>query len=103
MRRSLACDQAREMARHKALSSRVKMPVYFCDPHSPWQRPSNDNLNGLIRRQLPKGVDLIICSQRELDIIAHGLNTTPRAVLGFQAPEDGFVAELSKLGGALQM
>lgn len=103
MRRSLAYDQGKEMARHKELTSRLGMPVYFCDPHSPWQRPSNENLNGLVRQYLPKGIDLSIYSQRDLDRIAHSLNTRPRAVLGFQTPEEVFMAELSKLGDALQM
>jgi transposase, IS30 family len=103
MRRSLAYDQGKEMARHKELTSRLGMPVYFCDPHSPWQRPSNENLNGLVRQYLPKGIDLSIYSQTDLDRIAHSLNTRPRAVLGFQTPEEVFMAELSKLGDALQI
>jgi IS30 family transposase len=103
MRRSLAYDQGKEMARHKELTSRLGMPVYFCDPHSPWQRPSNENLNGLVRQYLPKGIDLSIYSQRDLDRIAHSLNTRPRAVLGFQTPEEVFMIELSKLGDALQI
>lgn len=103
MRRSLAYDQGKEMARHKELSARLGMPVYFCDPHSPWQRPSNENLNGLVRQYLPKGIDLSIYSQKDLDKIANSLNTRPRAVLGFQTPEEVFMAELSKLSGALQI
>jgi transposase, IS30 family len=103
MRKSLAYDQGKEMARHKELASRLNIQVYFCDPHSPWQRPSNENLNGLVRQYLPKGIDLSIYSQRDLDRIAHSLNTRPRAVLGFQTPEEVFINELSKLGGALQM
>jgi IS30 family transposase len=103
MRRSLAYDQGREMARHKVLTSSLGMPVYFCDPHSPWQRPSNENLNGPVRQYLPKGIDLSIYSQRDLDRIAHSLNTRPRAVLGFQTPEEVFMAELSKLSDALQI
>jgi transposase, IS30 family len=103
MRKSLAYDQGKEMAKHKELSKRLDMPVYFCDPHSPWQRPSNENLNGLVRQYLPKGFDLSIYSQKDLDRIAHSLNTRPRAVLGFQTPEEVFNAELAKLGGALQI
>jgi transposase, IS30 family len=103
MRRSLAYDQGKEMARHKELSSRLDMPVYFCDPRKPWQRPSNENLNGLVRQYLPKGFDLSLYSQKDLDKIAHSLNTRPRAVLGFQTPEEVFNSELLKLGGALQI
>jgi transposase, IS30 family len=102
MRRSLAYDQGKEMARHKELASRLSLQVYFCDPHSPWQRPSNENLNGLVRQYLPKGIDLSIYSQKDLDRIALSLNTRPRAVLGFQTPLEVFNAELSKLGDALQ-
>lgn len=91
------------MALHQTLAKRLQMDIYFCDPHSPWQRPSNENLNGLVRQYLPKGIDLSIYSQRDLDRIAHSLNTRPRAVLGFQTPEEVFMAELSKLGDALQI
>jgi IS30 family transposase len=102
MRKSLAYDQGKEMARHKVLTKRLKMPVYFCDPHSPWQRPTNENLNGLVRQYLPKGIDLSIYSQKDLDRIAHSLNTRPRAILGFQTPEEVFISECKKLGVALQ-
>jgi IS30 family transposase len=101
-RRSLAFDQGKEMARHEELSGRLGMPFYFCDPHSTWQRPSNENLNGLVRQYLPKGINRTIYSQRDLDRIAHSLNTRPRAILGFQTPEDVFMAAMAKLGGAPQ-
>lgn len=103
MRCSLAYDQGKEMGRHKELTSRLGMPVYFCDPHSPWQRPSNENLNGLLRQYLPKGIDPSNYIQRDLDKIAHSLNTRLRAVLGFQTPEQVFMTEISKLRDALQM
>lgn len=76
MRRRLAYDQGKEMACHKELTSRLKMPVYFCDLHSPWQRPSNENLNGLVRQYLLKGIDLsTIDNQRDPGRIAHIRNT----------------------------
>ena len=98
MLRSLAYDQGKEMAHHKQLTSRLCMPVYFCDPHSPWQRPSNENLNGLVRQYLPKGIDLSVYSQKDLDKIAHSLNTRPRAVLGFQTPEEAAAAPSTQPG-----
>ena len=101
MRKSLSYDQGKEMAKHKILTKRLKMPVYFCDPHSPWQRPTNENLNGLVRQYLPKGIDLSIYSQKDLDRIAHSLNTRPRAILGFQTPEEVFISECEKIGVAL--
>ena len=69
----------------------------------PRQRPSNEILNGLVRQYLSKGIDLSIYSQRDLDRIAHSLNTRLRAVLGFQTPEEIFMGKLSKLGDALQI
>ncbi len=78
MRRSLAYDQGKEMARHKELTGRLGMPVYFCDPHSPWQRPSNKNLNGLVRQYLPKGIDLSIYTSA-ISTRSHTASTPDRA------------------------
>ena len=103
MRKSLAYDQGKEMARHKELAKALNIIVYFCDPHSPWQRPGNENTNGLIRQYLPKGIDLSIYSQRDLNAIADSLNTRPRACLGFQTPEEVFNIEYQKTAVALQL
>jgi IS30 family transposase len=86
MRKTMTYDQGREMHSHKILTERTGVQVYFADPHSPWQRGSNENTNGLLRQYMPKGSDLSIYSQDELDAIALSLNTRPRARLGFESP-----------------
>lgn len=86
MRQSMTYDQGREMAMHKELSRRTGMAVYFCDPHSPWQRGSNENTNGLVRQYLPKGTDLSGYSQEQLDAIADQINNRPRKGLGVRSP-----------------
>lgn len=86
LRLSMTYDQGREMAMHKALSKRTGIAVYFCDPHSPWQRGSNENMNGLVRQYLPKGADLSVYSQLELDAIADEINNRPRKGLGLRSP-----------------
>ena len=82
MRLSMTYDQGREMSMHKKLSEQTGIAVYFCDPHSPWQRGSNENMNGLVRQYLPKGTDLSIYSQEQLDAIADEINNRPRKGLG---------------------
>jgi transposase, IS30 family len=88
LRRSLTWDRGGEMARHKDFSLATDMKVYFCDPHSPWQRGSNENTNGLLRQYFPKGADLGHYSQAHLDRVALKLNQRPRETLGFRTPAD---------------
>jgi IS30 family transposase len=92
LRLSLTYDRGSEMALHPRLSKRLNMPVFFCDPYCPWQRPTNENTNGLVRQYLPKGLDLNLISKSQLTSIASGLNSRPRRVLGFRTASEAFQA-----------
>ncbi|WP_159706959.1 IS30 family transposase [Arthrobacter sp. 18067] len=88
LRLSLTWDQGTEMRRHKEVKIAADIDIYFCDPHAPWQRGSNENTNGLLRQYFPKGTDLSIYSQTDLDYVAHELNDRPRQRFDFCTPNE---------------
>ena len=95
LRKSMTYDRGSEMACHPELARRLKIDIWFCDPHAPWQRGSNENTNGLLRQFMPKGTDLSDASQTWLNDVAALMNNRPRKTLGWKTPAEAMAEELA--------
>jgi len=103
MRKSMTYDRGSEMACHPELARRLKIDIWFCDPHSPWQRGSNENTNGLLRQFMPKGADLSDASQTWLNDVANLMNNRPRKTLGWKTPAEAMAEEIAAFSSTVAL
>jgi IS30 family transposase len=97
LRRSLTWDRGKELSAHAQFKIETGVPVYFADPHSPWQRGTNENTNGLLRQYFPKGTDVSRWSAEEIEAVATALNNRPRKILGWKTPAEALNEQLLSL------
>ena len=103
LRQTMTYDQGKEMAQHQELASQTGMRIFFADPHSPWQRGSNENTNGLLRQYLHKRTSFAGLDQSDLDLVATSLNDRPRKALDYATPNEAFNKLVAGLAGREQV
>ena len=103
LRKSMTYDRGSEMACHPELAHRLKIDIWFCDPHAPWQRGSNENTNGLLRQFMPKGTDLSTASQTWLNDVAALMNNRPRKTLGWRTPAEAMAEEIKAFSSTVAL
>jgi len=99
-RRSITFDRGTEFVDHEAMKEGIKADIWYCDPHSPWQRGMIENTNGILRRDMPRKTDISDYTEKDIMMIQYLINSTPRKCLGFKTPEEAFI---QKINGALEM
>lgn len=97
LRKTLTWDRGKELSGHAQFALETRTKVFFADPHSPWQRPTNENTNGLLRQYFPKGTDLSRWSAEDLEAVALAINDRPRKILGWKTPAEVFEEQLRSL------
>ena len=97
LRKTITWDRGKELSDHAQFAMATGTKVYFADPHSPWQRPTNENTNGVLRQYFPKGTDLSRWRSEELEAVAYTLNNRPRKVLGWRTPSEVFSEQLESV------
>ena len=102
-RRSITFDRGGEFASHQQMADKLGVDIWYCDPHSPWQRGMVENTNGILRRDMPRKTNIKDYSERDIEMIQHMLNSTPRKCLGYQTPEEAFIQNLNETNGALEL
>jgi IS30 family transposase len=100
LRKTLTWDRGKELSGHAQLTLDTGTKVFFADPHSPWQRPTNENTNGLLRQYFPKGTDLSRWSSEDLEAVALAINNRPRKILGWRTPAEAFEEQLHSVSTA---
>jgi IS30 family transposase len=102
-RRSLTFDRGTEFANHQTMTDKLGVDVWYCDPHSPWQRGMIENTNGILRRDMPRKTDIKDYTDKDITTIQHLINSTPRKCLGYRTPEEAFIQMINQTSGALEM